>query len=96
MAALIMSGCAFFAGSPHENSKEILHGKIGRNIDNIPPYALGQKSELIDSKVLSNGNIENKYKLRGTCIYVFEIDPKTRTIVGTRFEGKETDCVINP
>lgn len=91
-----MYGCAFFAGSPHENFKEILHSNIGQNIDNIPSYALGQGSKLIDSKVLSSGNIENKYMHRGTCIYIFEIDPITRKIVGTSFEGSEKDCVVNP
>jgi len=96
MISLLVLGCAFWAGSPHENFKEALHGKIGRNIDNVPPYALGHKTELIDSKVLPNGNIENKYKHSGTCIYFFEIDPKTRIIVNTRFEGKESDCTITP
>ena len=96
IALLIMSGCIFFAKNPHENFKEILYGTIGHSVDNVPPYQWPQKSKLIDSKQLLNGNIENKYRHEGTCIYFFEVDPKTRTIVGARFEGKEPDCVINP
>ena len=92
MVSLIVSGCV----SRHETFKEILRDNIGDNVDNIPPYALGRITALIDSKVLPNGNIENKYKYGGTCIYFFEIDPKTRIIVGVRFEGKERDCVVAP
>ncbi|MCL2761517.1 MAG: hypothetical protein FWD70_07730 [Desulfuromonadales bacterium] len=54
------------------------------------------KKTFIDSKELPNGNIENKYKYRRTCVYFYEIDPKTHIIVGARFEGKDTDCVSNP
>jgi hypothetical protein len=51
---------------------------------------------VFNSKTLFNGNIENQYRYRGTCRYFFEVDPKTRKIVGWRFEGSERDCEIVP
>ncbi len=93
---LLISGCAFFAASPHDNFIGHLNLQIGHNIDNVPYYQIPHKEDIIDSKVLPNGNIENKYLYRGTCRYHYEIDPKTRIIVGARFEGLDTDCSINP
>ncbi len=90
-----MSGC--YTLNPHENFKAHLYQTVGQSLDEIPSYQWPFEKDLIDSKVLPNGNIENKYKhYRENCFYIFEIDPKTRKIVGARFEGKETDCVINP
>lgn len=92
----ILSGCAFSAGSPHENFKSHLYAEVGKSIENAPSYSWRHEKDLIAAKSLPNGNIENKYRYRGSCVYFFEIDPKTRTIVGARFEGKETDCIVNP
>lgn len=94
--ALTLVGCVFFAGSPHDNFKVQLQSKMGKQIDKIPPYSFPNEMKLIDSQNLPNGNIENKYIHQRTCMYFIEIDPKTRTIVGVHFEGKESDCVINP
>lgn len=94
VGVLTLFGCSSI--TPHENFKESLHGAIGRNIDNVPSYLWPHKEDLISSEPLPNGNMENRYKYLRSCILIFEIDPKTRTIVGARFEGKETDCVINP
>ncbi len=93
---LSMSGCIIFAESPHEIFKGHLNVQVGENIDDVPPFQIPHKEDLIGSKILSNGNIENEYKFRGTCRYFYEINPKSRKIVSTRFEGKETDCIINP
>ena len=83
--------------SPHENFKSVLNSQIGKSIDNAPTYSFRSENGLISSKILPNGNIENKYKYyREGCVYFFEIDPKTRKIVGTRFEGDESDCILNP
>ena len=87
-------GCAGI--TPHENFMDSLKNAIGRSLDNKPSYLWPHEEDLIDSKTLPNGNIENRYKYLRTCKYIFEIDPKTRTIVAARFEGKESDCVINP
>jgi hypothetical protein len=95
-AIIMMNSCAFFAGSPHDNFKAHLYHTIGINIDSIPYYQMPSKQSLISSRELPNGNIENKYMHRGTCVYFIELDPKTRIIVGARFEGSESDCVVNP
>ncbi len=91
---LFLLGCSTI--NPHENFKEALYDSIGQSIDNVPNYLWPDEKALVSSKLLPNGNIENKYKHLRSCRYIFEINPKTRTIVGARFEGKETDCVINP
>ena len=95
-AVIMMNSCAFFAGSPHENFKDHIYGEIGKSVDNAPDYSWRSKKGLLDAKVLPNGNIEQKYRYQGTCIYYFEIDPKTRLIVGARFEDSEGDCVVAP
>jgi hypothetical protein len=91
---LFLLGCSTI--SPHENFKEALYESIGQSIDNVPSYSWPHEKDLVSSKLLPNGNIEKEYKYLRSCRYIFEINPKTRTIVGARFEGKETDCVINP
>lgn len=91
---LLLYGCAGITA--HENFIDHLRNEIGKSIDGAPSYSWRNEKGLIDSKILANGNIENKYKYRGTCVYYFEIDPKTRKIVSFRFEGKETDCEVNP
>jgi hypothetical protein len=48
-------------------------------------------------RVLPSGNIEIEFLGRGkACPVFFEIDAKTRIIVGWRFEGSERDCEIVP
>jgi len=93
---LFLPGCGLFASSPHDNFLAILKDTTGQNIDDVPPVMLPHKEDLIDSKILSNGNIENKYKFRGACKYFLEVDPKSRKIVGSRYEGNNTECIMNP
>ncbi len=97
ITVLILLALGCLGITPHENFKAHLYKQIGKSLDEIPPYQWPFEKQKVDSKVLPNGNIENKYKYyRGNCFYIFEIDPKTRKIVGARFEGSERDCVINP
>jgi len=96
ISAFLISGCVFFAGSPHDNFIGHLNYQIGNNIDEVPYYQIPHREDLINSKKLPNGNIENKYKYRGTCRYFYEINPETRKIVSSRFEGDDKDCSINP
>src|SRR6266567_6504304 len=93
---LLLAGCVFFAPSPHENFIGHLNLAIGKDIDTIPPFWLPHEGDLLDSKILPNGNIENRYQYRGTCKYYYEINTKSRKIVAARFEGKDSDCSINP
>ena len=95
--ALSTSGCA--SVTPHENFKDQLNRKVGKNIDNLPPF-WARERDLIQKKLLINGNVEYRYwgLSRGlrSCQYIFEVEPKSRMIVNVRYEGKEFDCVINP
>ena len=81
---------------PHENYWGLMNANVGSKIDK--PFAAGSANPnfLMESRRLPNGNIENKYKYIRSCRTFFEFDPKTRIIVGWRFEGKTSDCVIFP
>ncbi|MES1982085.1 MAG: hypothetical protein V4443_06375 [Pseudomonadota bacterium] len=89
---LPMSGCTSI--SPHANFLQALNGSIGRGIDNVPSYHWPHAKDLIETKHLQNGNIENTYKYIRTCRYIFEVNPNSRSIVGARYEGSERDCII--
>jgi len=102
MFPLVFAGCAFFAPDPHENFKTIMHSKIGKKWNELPSYQYPSEEYLFSSRILSNGNLEKRYKIfwgfdkKRMCIDIYEIDPKTDIIVGVDFEGKKKDCVINP
>lgn len=91
---LMPEGCSSI--TPHENFLVNLSRKVGKKWNELPSYQFPPEKDLISSKKLPNGNIEKRYKSMRTCIHVYEIDTKTDIIVGASFEGKETDCVINP
>jgi len=82
--------------SPHDNFLQALNSSIGRSIDNVPNYQWPHESDLMSSKKIENGNLENRYRYIRSCVLIFEIDSSTRKIVRADFEGKTTDCVINP
>lgn len=84
-------GCA--SVTPQENFKDALHHEMGKNIDNS---LWAPRKYLIGEKTLSNGNVEYRYQYLRSCQYMFEVEPKSRIIVNTRYEGEEFDCVINP
>ena len=87
--------------SRHENYKDIMQRDVGRSIDdpNTLVYIVANYEPhlLMESKILENGNVENKYRYRiRTCRTFFEYNPETRIIVSWRFEGEENDCYITP
>lgn len=98
--SIVMAGCV--TASPHEIFKDALYGKhpwpprIGHNIDNIERGSLPAPENLIAVHHLPNGNIEMEYGHLWACRYFYEIDSKTRKIVGARFEGGEDNCVWIP
>lgn len=95
-AFLMVSQSSCGSVTPHENFTLHMKSKMGMNFDD-PPRVTGINPErFISSKILPNGNLENGYLFRGTCRYFYEIDQKTRKIVGWRFEGSERDCEIAP
>jgi hypothetical protein len=94
ITTILLFGCSHI--SPHENFKDALHDSIGRNIDKVPSYEWPHKEDLISSKILLSGMMENRYQYGRNCILIFEIDRRTRKIEKSNFEGSETDCVINP
>lgn len=96
---MVMEGCV--TASPHEIFKDALYGRhpwpprIGQDID-MPAIAFPNPKALINTNQLSNGNLEMEYRWLRSCRYFYEVDPKTRKIVGARFEGNEDDCVWIP
>jgi hypothetical protein len=82
--------------TPHENFKSLMSHNVGSALDNPNVVGSTNPAYLMESKLLPNGNIENKYRGRDTCRIFFEFNPKTRIIVGWRYEGSDRDCVISP
>lgn len=82
--------------TPHENFKAQLNNKIGKKWNELPYFQFPSEKYLISTKILTNGNLEKRYRSRKKCIHIYEIDPKTNIIVNASFEGSETDCAINP
>lgn len=82
--------------TPHENFKAHMASNVGSLIDNPREPGVALDKYLLGSRILPNGNIENEYQDRGSCHYFFEFDPKTRIIIGWRFEGSERDCAVVP
>ena len=93
LGALVGAGCSSI--TPHDNFKQILDNSIGQSISNARG-GWPDKEGLIDTTPLPNGHVEYRYKYLRSCRYMFEVNPATHLIVGARFEGKDTDCVINP
>ncbi|MEQ6341034.1 MAG: hypothetical protein M3A44_05115 [Gammaproteobacteria bacterium] len=89
--------------TPHENFKAHLNAALSRSVDVDPALSLcSQKQKnLIEEKLLPNGNMESRHFLRygwtgGICTYFCEFDSVTRKIVHVRFEGVEENCGIPP
>jgi len=92
LACLLLTGCQAFIypqAAPYRN----FHASEFRgDIANLPP---DPPEVLLGYATLPNGHIENKMGSRGQCIFIFEVDPNSRRIVGWRFEYKENeqDCI---
>ena len=94
LVALLGAGCPSI--TPHANFKDALYEIVGKALDDIPPYTWPHNLKRIDETPLPNGNVEYRYRYIRTCRIILEVNAQTRLIVGARFEGKDTDCVINP
>lgn len=81
---------------PHENFKSHMQFNVGKKIDDPTSYLSRYPQLIVGSHSAPNGNIETEFRGRGGCRIFFEVDAKTRTIVGWRFEGSEHDCEIVP
>lgn len=81
---------------PHENFKLLMKNKIGMKYDDPPDFTGIDTEQFISSNALLNGNMENGYRYRRSCVYFLEIDPDTHKIVGWRFEGSTSDCSVAP
>jgi len=82
--------------TPHDNFKSLMGHNVGSRIDN--PNVIGSTNPkyLIESKKKPNGNMENKYRGKGTCRIYFEYNPETLIITGWLYEGSKKDCSIVP
>jgi len=86
---------------PYKYFQHQLQAEVGENIDNVPPHSWQVRPKLVAIKPLLNGNTEYLYEFenyRGLCRYVLEVDPKTRRIVGWKYEGEDKDkaCFLIP
>ena len=97
LALLAVGACS--SVTPHENFVNGLHDAIGTSVDIEPKLSLCSRMRNTESRALQNGNIEDRQIMhRGNreCVYYCEVDPKTRLVVNTRFEGSQDDCAMPP
>ena len=96
--ATLSSSCVGDVATAHENFKDQLKKAVGTSIDDTRPGTWVGRRKPIEVRTLANGNVEYTYLyMRGrSCNFMFEVNPSTHIIVGARFEGKESNCVINP
>lgn len=96
--AILSSSCVGDVVTAHENFKDQLKKAVGTSIDDTRPGTWADRREPIEVRTLTNGNVEYTYLyMRGrSCKFMFEVNPSIRMIVSVRFEGKKSDCVINP
>ena len=97
-AAILSSSCVGDVATAHRNYQDQLKKAVGTSIDDTRPGTWVDHREPINVRTLTNGNVEYTYVyMRGrSCKFMFEVNPTTRIIVNARFEGKESECVINP
>jgi len=91
-----LSACLFPGGQGHANFKKIMQSDIGKRADDPYVYRNHYRNLLVDTRELPNGNIEEKFNRLPQCPVFFEIDKRSRKIVGWRYEGSEENCVIVP
>ncbi len=89
---LLMSlfGCVNY--DPHLNFKKVVSGHVGKSMSSSSTFL--SNDYLLNSKGLSNKNIENEYQYHGTCRYYYEYDSKSKIIVGWRYTGQKNHCTL--
>lgn len=98
---LSLSSCVILPSTSemHDLYVQEMRLRVGMSIDDPPRKTWADPDKLVTSRSLPNGNIENEYRFygyHGTCRSFYEINPKTRIIVGWRYEGRDQDCAMIP
>lgn len=102
ISAFLLSGCPLVDTvygphrTPHEEFIALYEYFVGKTIQLFRSGGWGQY--LIQTIVLPNGNLEDKYdgrfwKNSGSCWVYYEYDPKTKIITSWRYEGSDADCI---
>ncbi|GEM_PF-2257972 len=89
-----LTACA--SGRAHQNFKNSVGWDIGKKIDDQSILMNRYPEDRGERAVLPNGDIEQTYRFRRSCLVYFEIDKSSQKIVGWRHEGTEQDCVLVP
>ena len=64
----------------------------------VYPSTWHTPNQLVETNIKSTGYIEYNYlhMQQKHCIYVLVVDADSQVILGTRIEGKESDCTLPP
>ena len=93
LLVLILASCSCSHERYHESFKAHMSRNVGKRISD--PHTLWiQEDRYVSAHALENGNMEHKYRFRGSCFYFFEVEKDTEVIVSWRFEGSKNDCEI--
>jgi sarcosine oxidase delta subunit len=102
-SGMFLAACLLFPSlsscgsvTPHENFVAIMRSQLGRDADDPNSYTGRYRGYRLSMRDLANGDVEEEYERGEKCRHFFEIDKKTRKIVGWRFEGRERDCGLVP
>ena len=93
-----LAGCVgvYYPGACHDNFKTLHQASVGQSIENPNNWFFRYRAYYSEYQTLPNGHVEYVTKRRGSCRGFYEIDPKSETVVGWRFEGSTEDCAICP
>jgi hypothetical protein len=99
MMVVLLSGCKTLGyGELYRQMKpyEGFEGKLSESLDMGDLPSPTSQEVYLFPKVRSDGILENRWGSGGRCVYVFEVDPKARRMVGWRFAAKYNPSECQP
>jgi hypothetical protein len=91
---LVASIGACVTVSPYDNFKESERLMVGTSID--APRTNIRPELLLSKRSLASGLIEYRYRSMGDCVRIFEVEPKSGSIMSANHTGSEQSCAIPP
>src|SRR6266480_5758222 len=90
LLAALVPGCAL--DGAHDRIKAGMQHEVGLSAEDKNTLLQRYPESRRGSTVLQNGNVEQQFHFRRSCEVFFEIDARSRKIVGWRYEGTVEDC----